>query len=451
MEHANGRSVLKEAEEDRMEKLVLTLEITERTVLEYLQQFPEGSRCEKALDALKVGVIAIQSASPSLDTRVVEEKFRQVEEDINGAISDFKEEIRTKLEQYFKAEGGFVPLCLERYFGENGSLARAMEEYFDMERGRLSEVLKRQVGPESFLGRQMDPANREGLIARVESVVEEIIKENSRQVLGAFSLDDENSSLSRLKRSIREELERFDKKASEQYASILALLEREKGRMEEAQRGTAKGRDFEDALYERLARLARELGDWSENVSGSKGSVAYEKVGDYVVRLGEDSAASGKVLVFEAKKASGYNLRKIKDELDRAKKNREADMGIFVFCKGYEPPEVGDFYRMGGDFVVTVDEDALMGDKPVIFFETAYRIARAMIATRVREEEKKAIDEGYIRSEMENIIKALERASDILTKVGTIRNSADAIEKNVDKLQESIRRHVENIQSHLPH
>lgn len=433
------------------EKMVLTLEITERTVLEYLQQFPEESRCEKALDALKVGVIAIQSASPSLDTRVVEEKFRQVEEDINGAISDFKEEIRTKLEQYFKAEGGSVPLCLERYFGENGSLARAMEEYFDMEKGRLSEVLKRQVGPESFLGRQMDPSNREGLIARVESVVEEIIKESSRQVLGAFSLDDENSSLSRLKRSIREELERFDKKASEQYASILALLEREKGRMEEAQRGTAKGRDFEDALYERLAQLAREIGDWSENVSGSKGLVAYEKVGDYVVCLGEDSAAPGKVLVFEAKKASGYNLKKIKDELDRAKKNRGADIGIFVFCKGYEPPEVGNFYRMGSDFVVTVDEEALASERSVIFLEAAYKIARAMVATKVREEEKKAIDESYIRSEMENIVKALERASDILTKVSTIRNSADAIEKNVDKLQESIRRHVENIQSHLPH
>jgi len=432
------------------DKIVLTLEVTERVVLEYLEQFPEETRCEKALDALKVGVIAIQSASPSLDTRVVEEKFRQVETEINRAVEDFKEELKTKLEQYFKAEGGALPLCLDRYFGENGNLSRVMEAYFDTEKGRLSELLKRQIGPESFLGRQVDPSNREGLLFRIEKLVEEIIKENSQKVLGSFSLDDESSALSRLKRSIREELEKFEKKASEQYAAILALLEKEKGRQEEAERGTAKGRDFEDALYGRLAELARWLGDESENVSGSKGLVAYEKVGDYVVRLGDDTAAPGKTIVFEAKKASGYTLKKIKDELDRAKKNRGADIGIFVFCKGYEPPEVGDFYRLGSDFVVTVDEGSLMSEKAVVFLEAAYRIARAMIVTRVKEEEKESIDEGYIRGEMDNILKALERASDILTKVGTIRNSADAIEKNVEKLMDSVRQHVENIQSHLP-
>jgi hypothetical protein len=65
------------------EKMVLTLEVTDTVVFEYLKRFSDDERPQKALDALKVGVIAIQSASPSLDTRVVEEKFRQVEREID--------------------------------------------------------------------------------------------------------------------------------------------------------------------------------------------------------------------------------------------------------------------------------------------------------------------------------------------------------------------------------
>jgi hypothetical protein len=65
------------------EKMVLTLEVTDTVVFEYLLRFSDDERPQKALDALKVGVIAIQSASPSLDTRVVEEKFRQVEREID--------------------------------------------------------------------------------------------------------------------------------------------------------------------------------------------------------------------------------------------------------------------------------------------------------------------------------------------------------------------------------
>jgi hypothetical protein len=431
-------------------KMILTLEVTDTVVFEYLKRFSDDERPQKALDALKVGVIAIQSASPSLDTRVVEEKFRQVEGEIDEKMAAFREDLRQRLEQYFRAEGGSVPLCIERHFGENGSVSRILESYFSSEKGKLCDILDGKVGPNSYLGRQIDPFNREGLQSRIEKAVEEILREGSGRILESFSLDDETSALSRLKRSLREEIEKLQKSTSEHYAEIRGLLEKEKGRLEEARRGTAKGRDFETALYDHLAAIARGLDDESENTSGAKGLVAYEKVGDYVVRLGETTRAPGKIIVFEAKKASGYTLKKTLEELDRAKKNRGADSGIFAFAKGTEPPEVDDFYRYGNDFIVTVDEEHLAEGSPLLFFDAAYRIARTLIVSRVREEEKQAIDADYIRSEIENIIGALRYASDIFTKVGTIRNSADAIEKDIEKLQGKIEEHLGNISAHLP-
>ena len=75
------------------ERLTLKLEVTDTVVCEYLRRFSENERPQKALDALKVGVIAIQSASPSLDTRVVEEKFRQVEKEMDDKIASFRDDL----------------------------------------------------------------------------------------------------------------------------------------------------------------------------------------------------------------------------------------------------------------------------------------------------------------------------------------------------------------------
>ncbi len=430
--------------------LILSLEISDPLIQEFLLQFPEDVREQKALEALKVGVIAIQSASPSLDTRIVEEKFREVEGDIRENVDAFKDELKVRLEQYFKTEGGSVPAFIEKHFGENGQISRILDAYFSYEKGRLVNIMEGQVGPNSFIGRQMDPNNREGLISQVEKAVEEILKGSSSQILSSFSLDDETSALSRLKRSVREEIEKLQKITVEHYSEIRGILEKEKGRAEEAVKGTSKGREFEDSLYEYLARTAGAMEDISENCAGAKGLVAYEKVGDYTVTLGETSRAPGKKIVFEAKKAANYNMKKTLDELDRAKRNRGAEIGIFLFCKGCEPLEAGDFYRTGNDFIVTVDEDKLESSETLLFLEAAYKIARTLIVTKAREEEEEAIDTEYIRSEMENIMLAMKNASDIYTKANTIRNSADSIEKTLNKVIGKIEENLENIRDHLP-
>lgn len=430
--------------------LFLELEITDSSIIDFLVQFPEETRPSKAVEALKVGVIAIRSASPTLDTRVVEDKFREVQIQIARDVEDFREELRTRLEQYFRSEGGTVPAFIEKHFGEDGRITRILETYFGNERGKLVSLLEGQVGPESFIGRRMNPENRESLVNQVEKTVEELLRQNSAQLRASFSLDDEGSALSLMKRSLREEIEKLQASVNQHYAQIREALASEKARLTEAEKGTGKGRDFEDALYLPLAEMARVMDDQPENVSGVKGLVNSDKVGDFLVRLGDCSRAPGRIIVFEAKKQQGYNMKKTLEEMDRAKKNRGAEIGIFVFCKGYEPLEAGDFYRTGNDFIVTVDEEHMERGQRLLFLEAAYKVARMLISSRVREEEESSIDPEYIRAEIDSIQAAMRSASEIKTKVGTIRNSADAIEKAMAFFEEKLERHLENIRGHIP-
>ena len=435
---------------EKKEPLVLTLNVSDPLITDFLMSFPEETREKKALEALKVGVIAIQSASPSLDTKIVEEKFREVESKIREDAESFREDLKCNLERYFKTEGGSVPALIEKNFGDDGRIARLLDTYFSTEKGRLVSIMEGQVGPSSYIGRRMDPSNKDGLVNQVEKAVEEILRESSGRILSSFSLDDETSALSRLKRSIREEIEQLQKITVEHYSEIRGIIEKEKGKAEEARRGTSKGREFEDALYGYLAGVSAAMEDIPENCSGAKGFVAYEKVGDYTVTLGDTSRAPGKRIVFEAKKAAGYTMKKTLEEMDRAKRNRGAEIGIFLFCKGCEPIEAGDFYRSGNDFIVTVDEEKLDGGEQLLFLDAAYKVARTLIVTRAKEEEEEKVDPEFVRGEMDGISLAMKAASDIYTKVNTIRNSADSIEKSLSKSMDKVEEHLRNISGHLP-
>ena len=429
--------------------LRLEIEITDEDVIRFLEQFREEERSSRALEALKVGVIAIRSASPTLDTAVVEEKFREVRSLIESDVQAFRDELRERLENYFRAEGGVVPAFIEKHFGEDGKISRILGSYFDSEAGKVAILLDRRVGPESFLARKMDPENREGLVCQVEKAVEELLRQNAAQIRSTFSLDDESSAISILKRSMREEIERLHSTVVDHYTRIAAALASERARLAEAEKGTGKGREFEQALYVPLAGMAVAMEDEPENVSGVKGLMNNDKVGDFVVRLGQCSRAPGRVIVFEAKKQQGYNMKRTLEELERAKKNRGADIGIFVFCKGYEPLEAGDFCRVGNDLVVTVEEEMMETGQRLIFLEAAYKVARTLIAARAKEEEH-AIDPEFIRLEIESIQMAMKGVSEIRTKAGTIRNSVEAIEKAVDALMEKLETHLGNIWREMP-
>jgi len=207
---------------------------------------------------------------------------------------------------------------------------------------------------------------------------------------------------------------------------------------EEAEKGTQKGRDLESALYERVASLGLQLADSTENVTGSIGNIQRSKIGDYVITLGDTSGAPGKRIVIEVKNAQNYSLRKAIEELKEAKDNRSADCGIFVFAKGCEPVEMGDFRIDGDDYYCTVDEAMLEQACPVVFLEAAYKISRVNIIAHLRKNESGEINLVAVKGNIKKMLDQVSLMSDLLTKAKTIQASGEKIEEAAKSIKEEL-------------
>ncbi len=446
-------SIHKEIKTDTIPKnndvLEILLKITEQTVLKYLYSFDEANREEKAIEALRVGVIAIQSASPSLDTRIVEEKFRDVETSIDEYLKTFQSELKDKLENYFKAESGEVPRKLEDLLGKTGILSQIFKSYFNSESGQLQLLLQNQIGPSSSFAKNLDRNNKESVISKLENFIETHLELTTGEIVDEFSLDKDGSALSKLKKSLSDEVKEIQKSNALFFVELKEALGIKEGRETEAEKGTEKGREFEKDLYAPVASVSRQLGDTSEFVRAITGKVPRAKVGDYVLTLGNTSGAPNLKIVVEVKKEQNYKLKDAINELKEAKENREADAGIFVFAKGYEPAEVGDFHKLGNDFYITVDEEQLAKNEPLLFFEAAYKIIRVMLITSSRIQEAKEIDKEKIKRELDEIVKLTERISEILTKASTISNSSKFITETATTLKTDLETRLNGIISQL--
>lgn len=412
--------------------LHLEVQIRDPIVLTYLRAFDDPERPGKAVAAMKVGVIAIQSATPSLDTQVVREGFVEMEGRFKERVEEFQEDIGETLGKYFKERDGVVPKSLDGLFGKDGTLTQTFNRYFDPQDGRLARLMENQIGPGSKFGRALDPKNKDGIIALIETKVADLVQEKLNEVLKEFSLDEDGSAMGRLAKMV-----------ADGVAGIGKAVGIKAAQAEEAEKGHVKGLDFEADLYESIAEWGRQLGDQTELVRGING-VLKQKWGDHLITLGETTGAPGLKIAIEAKD-QGYKLKDAVSELQKAKKNREASSGIFVFAKGCEPAEVGNFRRIGDDFYCTADKAALAEGGPLPFLWAAYEIARVQAVAAVRKDADGQLNLDCIRQHIDALCAWVPRLGEIIAKVCTNQKNDGAIERIASEMKEDMERRTREI------
>lgn len=394
--------------------VTLNLKVREPLLVAYFEPWAEPERSAKALEALKVGVIALQTACPTLDSQIVKEQFGEMQEQFGQALA-----------LYFAERDGIVPKSLNDAFGDKGALPQFFQRYFDPETGKLARLIDTQVGPSSKFGRQFDAKNKDGVIAVIEEKVKHLVEAKLNEVLKQFSLDEDGSAMNKLK-AIMEGA----------FSTFREALGIKAARAEEAERGHVKGLCFEEDLYAVVAEIGRQFGDETELVRGIPG-IDRCKTGDHVITLGETTGAPGLRIVVEVKDQA-YKAKKAIAELQEAKENREAVSGIFVFAKGCEPVEFGNFKRVDNDYYCTVDKVILAEGGALPFIWSAYELARVQAVTAVRKEACGKLDLETVQQHIDGIAALVPRLGEIITKAGTVQKSGEFIESTANAIKDDI-------------
>lgn len=308
-----------------------------------------------------------------------------------------------------------------------GSLARLVAELRE-HHGELDEALKGRIDEvvaEFSLDDDASALSR--LVARVEGA--------SRRLSEEFSLDSETSALARLRRELMEVAGSQSERLAALEKSVAAELAALRARRESQAASPAHGRAFEEALVAWLRERSEAAGDRFEDTRNLPGLVRQRKTGDAVIQLGPEHQAAGARIAVEAKEEAGTTPARAAEELERARKNRGAEVGIFVLSRSVAPPEWRPFHRVGQDLFVVWDADDPRSDA---YLEAGLSVARTLCA-RSRVDDHAALELSALDRAVRDVERQLEGLDEIV-------RASDSIEKGNERVRDRVRKMRRNLQ-----
>jgi hypothetical protein len=182
--------------------VLLTLEVSDPDVLAELANHPGIDRERFAMSALRVGVLALRTASGQIDAAAIREAgtalVGEVRDLLSARATEMTERLSATLTQYLDPQSGALPQRLQALTGKDGELDRALRAHVGADDSVLAKSLAAHLGEGSPIFKLLSPTDAGGLRAQLTKTIEEALTEQRRHILREFSLDDEGSALSRL-------------------------------------------------------------------------------------------------------------------------------------------------------------------------------------------------------------------------------------------------------------
>ncbi len=394
--------------------LEVRLEVTDPEVVAELGRHTEGAARDRfAMSALRIGVLALRTASGQIDAVAIRHEWQALVGDVRELLTEratnLTKDLSTSLAQYLDPKSGELSRRVQALVQKDGELDRLLGAHLGPQDSVLARSLTAHLGEGSAIFKMLSPSDANGLRAQLAKTLEDALGEQKKTILREFSLDhpesalsrlvlrveatekkigaqfstdddtsalsrlskmlqatsdqvgknltldDEGSALSRLKRELLATIEDLAKKNVELQLQVRETLGRlEKGK-DDAERTTLKGAIFEDALGELLHAEAQRFGDLHEATGSTVGTIKNNKVGDFVIQLGAESAAAHARIAWEAKEDQKYDVKRALEEIDEARRNRQAQVGVFVFlhqdgarrARSLRPPRQRHHRRLG--------------------------------------------------------------------------------------------------------
>ncbi len=384
-------------------------------------------------------------------------------------------ELAQLLSQFIGPEGSLLADTLAHQVGEQSPLFRKLSP---TDAQGLVQTLKQQLAlalgqSQVDLQKALDPLQKDGPIARfLGSLREEMKKaENDRSLqmttafkaldandpnsllsnlarqtkdashalLNAVNPANANSPLAALRNTLTEMLDAHIKTSREMLVAqqqrqerfekdirdVVTRLETQRSSNRTTPRGGTVFEDDVEATVQDFVRGSPYVCSKTGNVVGIRDSC---KVGDFVIRFTEESAWAGTTIVFECKHDQTYHVDKSLKELDTARANRDASVGVFVMAASHAPVDFPLFARHGHNILVTWDPE-----DPT----TLPRLqAATMLALALATRKQGARDDASI-----DAIKDIEIVlAEQLARIEKMRKASDGIRKHNDSIRKELQK-----------
>ena len=391
---------------------IASLEVVDRALAGFLESRSLEDRADTVERAMRVGLMALQSASGSIDVDHVRRAFDKLLTDASESNKKATAEVEEILRKTFANEGGALPATLERFLGDKGELALFTKDLFDENRrdsalGKLNTILGTYFdGDASKLAHLLDPTR-------------------------------EASPLSGFRAEIAK---RFD----DVLLKIVELDASQKAAKGERKKGTAKGADFESRVIAEYTELLRATNDEIEGTGGVTGAIPDSKKGDAVITInGRDASASVLRIVVEVKDKAMTGPA-IEKELAEARENRKAEIALMVFSEAAAPAGASPFVISRHGVYCVVDPEA----PDVAILEAGYRLARISALIRAKSEGSGA-DLSAVKDAIDALRSRLDSVKEIKKTLTAIDSTTEKARDELDALRAAIVTEIDRIEEQV--
>jgi hypothetical protein len=370
----------------------------------------------------------------------------------------FDEQLKQQRERIldeFSLNNKSSALCrfIEEVGSQHGKLTGDLQEQIagvvkqfslDEKDSALSRLVKNVEDAQHKITDEFSLDNDKSVLARLKGVLE-----STKDAIDAnLTLDNEKSALARLRKEVLDILAAHRETNQSFQEEVKLSLSKMIVQREEAARSTTHGLVFEDVVCEFISREALKLGDMPERTGATTGLIKNRKVGDCVVALGPESAAPAARIVIEAKEEGQYSIARAREEIDEARRNRGAQVGLFVFSSSHAPAELQNapLLRFGNDVFALWNPEDPASD---LFLKTAFTLVRALCVRAAQHRDAETADFQAIDEAICEIEKRTESLNEIETSAKTIQTGSERILKRVELCRKALVQQVETLREKM--
>ena len=395
--------------------LVMSDECAVRLVREREQAGEDTVRA--ITDAIEIGARVLDREAAGANAEFVRNEFEKVSKDVDAAFTErarqVADQLQGKVDEVFGPESGHVTKALEKHFSDGSSSA---------------------------------------VQNRVKEVVAEVMSKSREDLLRQFSSADGQNPLADFKRGTLDVLKAADERQTKTMDALygrlgdlqkeLQALRDERDKLEgvaaERERGTAKGRDFEELVAEALDDIAVAQGDDCDAVGDVPG--AGGKRGDVVVALDACHGPARGRIVFEAKDRRISKPEAMR-QLDEALAHRDADFAVLIVPTEDEvPAKLRPLREYNGDKLVVVWNPE---EESSLSLELAYSLARARVL--MARSESEGVDGAAVRDLVERALAGMEDVRKVKSSLTAAKTNIDRAAGTVDLISDRVREHLRQI------